>query len=176
METIAAFAHIVGAMVGLVAFWTIVRFFELWDNTKNLERFRGELSARFGGNIGTAGSEERDRKTLAYHYEKFNPELLRNRLSDFCGIIRTGWGWLGHGAEVAVLLGVIWFTFSESTQYAVYAWAIVAIDIVFWVVAVLFSLSCRLVTGRVPGEAKEARKKTAEWLRDHGASYGDKIS
>jgi hypothetical protein len=79
-------------------------------------------------------------------------------------VIRTVWGWLGLLLQIAVLLGVIWYTFTESAETAVYAWFIVAISLFFWTASVVFSLVCRLLTGRYPGEAKQARKSVAEFL------------
>jgi len=115
--------------------------------------------------------EELDNKEMApkliqLSSDRFSRELLRNRISDLCGAIRTVWGWLGSLLQLAVILGVAWYTFTDNLNTAVYAWFIVAISLIFWVTSVAFSLTCRLFTGRYPGEAKQARKSVAEFLNN----------
>jgi len=104
--------------------------------------------------------------------ERFSSELLRNRLSDLCGLILTMWGWLSLLLQAAVLIGVVWYTFTDGTNTAVAAWFIVAIVLFFWITSVMFSLVCRVLTGRYPGQAKQARKMLAEFLKSQQTRQG----
>jgi uncharacterized membrane protein len=108
---------------------------------------------------------------VQFSSERSSNELLRNRLSDLCGLIRTVWGWLGSLLQVGVLGAAIWFTVTAERENALYAWFAPGLTVLFWVISVLFSLLCFLLTGRYPGEAKASRKGLAQFLKERGTSY-----
>ena len=109
-------------------------------------------------------------KIVQLSSERYSSELLRNRLSDLCGVVRTAWDWLSWVVQILVLVGVTWYTFTDSRDTAVYAWAVIPLIAFFWVVSMVFSLACKVLTGRYPGQAKAARKSLAEYIanKPHG--------
>ena len=168
METYIAIAHILGAIIVFIIFGIVVLTIAAWENDRNQKRVLEEMSIALGVHIGDLDNEELAPKILQLSYKKFSSELLRNRLSDFCGVIRTVWDWLGNIIQAIVLISVIWYSITDSSEYAVYAWFVVGISVVFWLISVIFSLLCKLFTGRYPGQAKKARKAAAEWVKTHG--------
>ncbi|MDD5321039.1 MAG: hypothetical protein PHD43_10585 [Methylococcales bacterium] len=169
MEILIAIAHILGSIIAVIVFGFLVMLVAAWESERNQKRVLEETSVSLGVKVKDLNNEELAPKILQLSSERFSSELLRNRLSDFCGLIRTIWGWLGSLSQVLVLVAVIWYTITDSSENAVYAWFVVGMSISFWVVSVVFSLICKLFTGRYPGEAKQARKVAADWLKNQGS-------
>src|SRR5262245_51192251 len=163
MELLVAIGHIGGSILAVFVLGIMVMLIASWETERNRKQVLEETAIKLGVTVDDLDSEELAPKLLQLSSDRFSSELLRNRLSDLCGAIRTMWGWLGSLLEVAVLIGVIWYTFTESKETAVYAWFIVAISLFFWIASVVFSLICRLLTGRYPGQAKQARRSLAEF-------------
>lgn len=168
MEILIAIAHILGSIIALFIFGFVVLLIAGWEQNKIQKQALEETSVALGVTVEELDSEEIAPKILKLSSEKFSTELFRNRISDLCGFLRTIWGWLGNIIQVVVLVAVIWFTISDSTENAIYAWVVLGISIVFWFVSVIFALVCKLLTGRYPGQAKAARKMAAEWVKTHG--------
>jgi hypothetical protein len=76
--------------------------------------------------------------------------------------VQAGWGWIGTLLQGGVFLGVIWYTITGDLFNSVHAWWIIAVAFFFWISSVFFGLICRLLTGRFPGQAEQARKMLAE--------------
>lgn len=169
MTTLVAVGHIVGSIVALAVLGFLLLRVASWEAERNQERLREEASAKLGVAVDDLNSEALTPKLVQLSAERSSRELLRNRLSDLCGVIRTLWGW-GGLLQVVVLLAAIWYTVTESTDRAVYAWFAVGIAIFFWLVSLAFSLVCRVLTGRYPGEAKQTRKALAEFLNNRKVS------
>jgi len=165
MELFIAIGHIVGSILAVLVLGFVTILIAAWEAQRNHKQVLEEASIKLGVAIADLDKEELTPELLQLSSERFSSELLRNRLSDLCGVIRTLWGWLSSLLQVAVLLGVVWYTMTEGLDKAVYAWFIVAISLFFWIASVVFSLVCRLLTGRYPGEAKQARKSVAEFLQ-----------
>jgi len=64
-------------------------------------------------------------------------------------------------------LTVIWVTVMETTDAAVNAWFMLGLAVFFSLASVIFTLTCKLLTGRYPGEAKAARKLIAGRLESN---------
>jgi hypothetical protein len=129
-----------------------------------------DASLALGVPVGALESDETlIPRLLEYSSQRFSGELLRNRFSDLCGMLRTGWGWLGSLIQVGIVLGVAWTMYNEGAQNAVYMWSVLAVAVFFWVVSVALAFSCLLLTGRYPGEANMARKSIAAVIEQRGA-------
>ncbi len=165
METLIAIAHILGSIIALFVFGFVVLLIAGWESARNQKQILEETAVALGIRVEDFESEEFAPKIIQMSAEKFSTELFKNRISDFCGLILTMWAWVGNIIQVSVLLAVIWYTYTDSTENAVYAWFVVGIAIIFWLTSVIFSLICKLLTGRYPNQAKEARKAAAEWSR-----------
>lgn len=166
MEILIAIAHILGSIVALIIFGFVILLIAAWETDRVQKQVAEEVSVALGVRVEDLDSEELAPKLLKLSSEKFSTELFRNRISDFCGLIRTMWGWLGNLTQVLVLMAVVWYSISDSIENATYAWFVVGIAIAFWLTSVIFSLICKLLTGRYPGQAKETRKVAAEWVKN----------
>jgi hypothetical protein len=172
MDILIAIAHILGSIIALLAFGFVVMLIGGWETDKIQKQVAEEASVALGISVEDLDKEENARKLLKLSSDKFSSELFVNRISDFCGLIRTVWGWLSNIVQALVLIAVLWYTVTDSTGNAVYAWFLVGVSISTWIVSVIFSLICKLLTGRYPGQAKAARKIAVEWVKNNGELLG----
>jgi hypothetical protein len=166
METFAAIAHILGAIVSLILLGLVEVLIGSWESTKNEQRAIEEVALALGVGIEEVKDEVFAPKVLRYSSQKYSSELFVNRFSDFCGVVRTIWGWFSNFLQVVILLLVIWTSFPEDYANAVYAWVILVVAIASYIVSIVFSYLCKLLTGRFPGEAKQARKAAIAWVNN----------
>ena len=166
MPTLTAVAHILGSAVALSVLGLLLLFIASWEAERNQKRVLQEIAVKLGVSVEALNSEIFNDKILKISSERSSNELLGNRLSDLCGLVRTLWAWLGSLLQVVALGATIWFTVTDNLDNAVYAWFALGIAIFFWVSSVVFSLLCYFLTGRYPGEAKLARKGLAQFLEE----------
>lgn len=166
MSVLIAIVHIVGALIVLIAFYVSILMLAGWENERNQKRALEEASLALGIPVGELDNVENQTKVAQFMATRFSSELFRNRLSDLCGWIQTGWAWLGTLLQVSVLLATIWYTLTDELSNSVHAWWIVAIAFFFGIASVLFALICKLLTGRFPGQARQARKILAKFVRE----------
>ena len=162
---LVAIGHIGGSIVVTMAFGALVLVISSWELRRNEKNLLEEMAIRVGVSADELRKAEFAPKLIEISSQRFSSDLLRNRLSDLCGVLRTIWDVTSSILQLGVLLGVIWFTATDSLANAVYAWSVPAIAFFFWIAAVLFALTCRLLTGRYPGEAKLGRKAAADYLK-----------
>lgn len=169
MEFLIAIGHIVGSLVvGLIIGISLVLFTASIGERIEKQELE-EAASRLGIPVSDLGREDVVPRLVQLSSERFSSELLRNRLSDFGRVIQVIWGWFGWLVQAAVLIAVLWFTFTESTKTAVYAWTLVGIGLFFSISQMLFWFLCRLLTGRYPGQAQGARKALAEFLKSRAS-------
>ena len=158
MAALVAIGHIVGALVAFLVFGLIVAALAEWEIEHNRKTVLQEMSLALGLPVDEIDKPENQDRVIQFAAARFSSELLRNRLSDLCGYVQIIWAWFGNAVLVCVLLGVIWYSITDDPSSAVHAWSIVAIAFFFWVLSVAFALLCKLLTGRFPGQARQARK------------------
>ena len=169
MSIIIAVAHVLGAIIAVLTFGAAVLALSAWELKRNQKAAAEEISIALGIPVESLDNAENASKVVRFTAARFSSDFFRNRLSDLCGWVQIGWGWLGTLLQVGVLIGVIWYSFTDSAQNAVHAWWVVGIAVFFWITSVAFGLVCKLVTGRFPGQARQARKQLAEYVRNQGA-------
>lgn len=162
MSALIAIGHIIGAVVVLVAFGIGTLILAGWESERNQKMALQEASLALGIPIDDFDNVEHQERIIQFAAERYSSELLRNRLSDLCGWIQTGWGWISNLLQVGILLGVIWYTVTDDLSNGVYAWSIIGVALFFWLFSVIFGYACKLLTGRFPGQARQARKLLAE--------------
>lgn len=165
-----AIGHIVGSILTVTAISVLIALFASWEAKRNHRLFLEETATRLGVAVADLDGEEGIRKLIQFSSKRFSSDLLSNRVSDLCGIVRTAWGWLGFLVQAVILVSVVWNVFTGSPDIAVYAWFVAGVALVFWVVSVIFSLLCRLFTGRYPGEARQSRRSMAAFLNHEATS------
>lgn len=166
-----AIFHVVGALVATVAFSLLVLFIGSWEQKRYLKRRKQEVSIALGVPFASLENDEALMpQVIQYSSKRFSEELLRNRFSDLCGLVRNAWDWLLLLLHVGIVIGVSWSMYSSGAENAVYMWFLLAVSISFWLASVAFSFACLLLTGRYPGEAKAARKSLAAIIEQRGES------
>jgi hypothetical protein len=170
MSILIAIGHILGAFVGLIMFGLAVLALAAWEAEKIRKTALEELSVEIGIPVSDLEKPEHQPALLRFLSSRFSSELLRNRLSDLCGWIRLGWGWIGLLCQAALFLWVIYLTVTDDLSNSVSAWWVIAVALFFWITSAVFALVCKLLTGRFPGQAREARKSLAAAVANQHAS------
>ncbi len=169
MSTLVAVAHILGAVIAVVAFGLGVFLLGAWESKRNEIAAAEEMSVALGIPVERLDDPVNSRKIIQFAATRFSAERFQNRLSDLCWWIQAAWGWLGTLIQVGILVGVVWYSFTDGPSSAVYAWSVLAVAVFFWLVSVAFSFICKLITGRFPGQARRARKNLAEFVKNQPA-------
>jgi hypothetical protein len=154
MSALIAIGHIVGTLIVLSVLGIGVLMLAGWESERNSKAALQETALELGIPVHELDNAEHQAKVIEFAAIRFSPELLRNRLSDLCGWVQTGWGWLGALLQAGVLLAVIWYTVTDDLSNSIHAWWVIAVFFFFWISSVLFALACKLLTGRFPGQAR----------------------
>lgn len=162
MIFLIATAHILGTVIASIVVYALTLMFSNWHNKRSMEAAYQDASISLGIPVAKLEDAQHTQRVLAFAAARSSPELFRNRISDLCGLIQIGWTWLGFAIEVVFFLVIIWLSIFEDPGSAVYAWSIVGISIFFWICGMAFSLFCKLLTGRYPGQARGSRKHLAK--------------
>jgi hypothetical protein len=157
-----AVLHILGALVSLLAISTPLFFLGFWIDQRNAERGLQDATVDLGRPLSEFDSPEFAPELLRYLGAKYSDDLIKNRLSDFLGSVLTAFNWLLVLIQLVVVGSVAWYSFTENQTYAVYAWFVLLIPVFGLIISLCVSVLCKLVTGRFPGQAKQARKILAE--------------
>jgi hypothetical protein len=166
-----AIVHVVGALGVTFAFGLLVLVIGAWEQERVQKRRLQDASIALGVPLASLDSDEDlIPRLIQYSSQRYSGELLRNRVSDLCGPLRTAWGWLSTLLQVGIIIGVGWSMYTEGAQNAPIMWSVLAVAIFFWLASVAFSFACLLLTGRYPGEAKMARKSIAAAIEQQSAS------
>ena len=166
-----AIIHVVGALGASFAFGILVVVIGAWEQERVQKRRFQDASIALGVPLAALeNDEELVPSLIQYSSQRYSSELLRNRISDLCGPLRTAWGWLSTIVQVGIVAGVGWSIYTEGAESAVMMWSVLAVSIFFWLASVAFSFTCLLLTGRYPSEAKLARKSIAAFIEQRGAS------
>lgn len=159
-----AILHVVGALVSSFAFGVLVLALGSWEEKRVQKGRTQDASIALGVSVAALDSKELIPKVLQYSSTRYSGELLRNRVSDLCGLVRTGWGWFGNLLQIGAILAVGWQMYEGGSENAIYMWSILPLALCFWLMSIAFSYGCLLLTGRYPGEAKIARKSLAAFI------------
>ncbi len=158
METLIAILHIGGAVIATMALGTTLFFIGAWMQGRSTKHDLEEASLSLGVPVNVLDDSSLLPKLIQYSSSKFSSDLLRNRISDFLGILTTIWNWLGLILEIGLLAWIVWITLSQSLDNAIYAWSIVGVALFFSLVSSVLIFFCKVLTGRYPGQARQARK------------------
>lgn len=164
-----AVVHVVGALAASFALSMFWLWVGAWEQGRVQKRRLQDASITLGVPVASLENEEHVARLLQYSSQRFSGDLLKNRLSDLCGLVRTAWGYFGSLLQLGVIGLVAWQMYEGGSGNAVYMWSILGIAIFFWLSSVVFSFACFLLTGRYPGEAKGARKAIATFIEQRPA-------
>lgn len=166
-----AIIHVVGALGASIAFGILIIVLGVWEQQRVQKRRFQDASIALSVPVDVLENDEAHIPgLLRYLSQRYSGELLRNRVSDLCGVLRSAWGWLSNIVQVGIVAGVCWAIYKEGAESAAFMWLMLAASIFFWLASVAFSFTCLLVTGRYPSEAKFGRKSIASAIEQRGAS------
>ena len=119
MSFLIAVAHLVGAIIVVGLLGLAVQIGANWESRRSEKRLLADLSLELGIPISDLDLENPLPSVIELLSQRFSRDLFRNRLSDFCGLVRTGWLGIGSLAQLGVLLVVVWYTFTDDLGNAV---------------------------------------------------------
>jgi large-conductance mechanosensitive channel len=158
MAMTIAVGHLIGSVIALILVGFATLMVTAWETERNKKKLIQEASVQLGIRAADFDNEEMTPRIIKFAADRYSNELFKNRLSDLGGFILIGWGWLGTLIQAGVLIGVAWTAFTDDLGTAVYAWTIIPIALVFWIIGICFSFFVLLLTNRYPGQARQARK------------------
>jgi hypothetical protein len=85
MSAFIAVAHIVGAIVVLVAFGVGTLMLAGWERERNQKVALQEAPLALGIPVDDLDNPEHQERIVQLSAQRYSSELLRNRLSDLCG-------------------------------------------------------------------------------------------
>ena len=80
---------------------------------------------------------------------------------------------LSYLSQVTIVALAARFTLAEDLSYAPLAWFALIVALCFWVLIMMTSAICYLVTERRLGEARDARELVMTWARMTKAQHQD---
>jgi hypothetical protein len=165
MEVVIAVANFgicAAVLLGISIAWTYIF---AWLGNRQSKRFVENAAVELGVSVHQpTTSQAHEKRFYNLAAQRFSPELLRNRLSDFFSLLQVCWGILGFVVQFAYFVSVAWHTFPSHLDNASYVWWTVGL---FFVISnALFGMSCKLLLGRYPGEAKSWRRALSKNLEN----------
>jgi len=167
MEILIAVGHFVGVVIVWMLVGTCITFIGAKQLQNAIEAQESEFALRLGIPIDEIRDDKWAPKLMKALDERFTDELLTNRISDLCGTIVSISGGLVSLIMVLTFLGVGALTIMEDLSSAVFVWAVIGIQIIWLLAYIVFSYLCKILTGRYPGQAKNARKQMLKFAEDH---------
>ena len=158
MDAAIAIGHIVGSVVVVAALSLLLTRVGAIEASRADQRSAQELAVVLGVPLEDLQKEEMTQPISDHLLKRSSSKLLQNRLSDFCGILNSLWICLGCGVQGVIFFTVIFASIAGKIEVAAKAWWMVPTLLFFWLISFLFASTCRLLTGRSPGEARHVRK------------------
>ena len=164
VDVFIAIAHLGGSVVVDMLVSTLLVFLSMKISKGHQERIKERVGLEFAAPFSQLDEAGWTDEMRAFYSKRYDNDLIANRLSDFFGLLTTFWGWTTLVIQILIWGATAWFTFSNDLSNAAFAWFIIAVVIISWLITELISFVCRLLTGRNPGEAKRMRKEVAKSL------------
>lgn len=159
MHAFIATVNIVGALIVvslLGMLWAIVAG---WINRREKDAIERDMSLDLDLKMGAPPNDETVSMTRKWMAERYSSELFRNRFSDVCGWIRLAWDSLTGLVILAIFATVLWETVTSDAADAKAVWLVVPVWAALAAPSLAFSMTCKFITGRYPGQARSVRKE-----------------
>jgi hypothetical protein len=170
MTTLLAIAHFAGVVVAYFLFGIVSALLGEWNAQRVSKKLVGEAAMSLGLTTDELDDAKNNPQVERYLAQRSSSELLRNRFSDLAGLLLTIFYWICGIASLLVLLGVGYATVTDELANAVHVWWILPLNLVGWVIGLVWCFTCLLLTGRYPGEAKLARKGLLQAIEQRKAT------
>lgn len=159
-----AVIHFAGVVAALL---TIVLVSGNWSNKagcKRLERLLEVTSLKLTLPLHRVLAGEYNERIARYMVDRYDTNRLVNRLSDVVQPVFLILELTSYIAQLGIVAFSAWLVFTKDPGYAVFTWFAVPLAVAFLGINTTASATLYLITGRVPGEARQMRK-FAVWLQ-----------
>ncbi|QJP10484.1 hypothetical protein [Pseudomonas multiresinivorans] len=157
-----------GHIVGVAAAWMALGAMALIFRTKIAKRMDEAEAQDIVISLGLSYEEldnpENKGLLLRTVQARNSTDLLANRLSDAAGTISTFVGYAMMAVYLAIAIWVVWLCWEERKVDLVLLWCIPALMVLEVLAMAIFSLTVRLLTGKLPGQAKAVRKELSKQM------------
>ncbi len=176
MAWINSFGHVFGAILALA----VLALFTGWVHqmvTAGMEASDKTKASKLTG-IPIDDLENHSLKeTLnSYNIQRSDPKLFANRISDLCGTLLSVFLLFSAFAQVIFIFLGAYFSVRHP-ELAPIAWASVATAVAAWIMSLVLTFLCRILSGRAPGQARVMRRtlaleaernsRLAQYAQDH---------
>lgn len=158
MESTIAIGHIAGSVVTLVLMDLLFARAAAWVNGRVEKRSTRQLAFALAVSIDALQREEMAEPILQHRLKVYSDRLLRNRVSDLCGVLNSIWSCIGCATLGVIFFTVLFNAIAGNFEVAGKAWWMIPAQLFFWSVGIVLALGCRQITGRYPGEARQWRR------------------
>ena len=163
MEILVAVAHLFGGALVAFSVSVAVALFQLRRQNKTADKALREICVKEGIPFERLEEPEHADQILKIQLERFSAEHFRNRLSDLIGILALTFNVVQLAALTIFAGYILWITFTETLTNAPLIWLLLPLQLAFLLANTLIYLTCKLVTGRAPGQARSVRKGLMEY-------------
>ncbi|CAB1078374.1 hypothetical protein D1AOALGA4SA_6119 [Olavius algarvensis Delta 1 endosymbiont] len=167
---LTAVFHIVGVMVALIVVLLASGLIDSHFSQKRFERTLETASVKLDLPRRGVFTGEYDAQIARYLADRYDADRISNRISDIGRPAFLVLEWFSYAVQLSIVVIAGWCAFTKDPAYAAAAWFALVAAIVFWVVNVLASALMYLATGRVPGEARDARALFIKLRNEEGRS------
>ena len=159
MRLVEAFWHVAGALgtTGLLIGGVVA--LEVWLNKFREKAFAEEVAVRLNIPVALMDQDPIPVQVREFLAARYDADLFRNRLSDAFAWVLLVWGVLCILAATVTIFWVVWLLVADGRTNAPGMWLVPAIAICSIVVGTAGQTICKLLTGRLPGQAMLARKQ-----------------
>lgn len=114
--------------------------------------------------LRAAGIDPNDTDAVkAFLVKRIDPDRFGNRLADFIGVIWTAINWISSIIVGLIFCYQIYNVFISGDSSSSFVFVACAIWSVFiFLLGLLVSVTCKLLTGRYPSEPRNSRKRFTE--------------
>lgn len=149
--------HIVSVIVVLIVVLLVSGLVDSYFSQKRFDRILETASVKLDLPRSGVFAGEYNEQIARYLADRYDVDRIANRISDVGRWAFLVIEWSSYAVQLSIVAIAGWFAFTKDPTYATAAWFALVAAIGFGVVNVVASSLLYLVTGRVPGEARDAR-------------------
>jgi Flp pilus assembly protein TadB len=166
MEVFIAIAHLFGGVLAAFVMSIALALLQLRHQNKTADRALREICVKQGIPFENVEEPKHAERIMKIQLEKFSADHFQNRLSDLIGTLALLFNVVQLMLLTVVAGYIFWVTATEMLSNAPLIWVLLPLQIAFLLVNLLIYVTCRLITGRSPGQARSVRKGLMRYAED----------
>lgn len=167
---IAAVFHILGVLLALAVVILVSGIIDSYFSQRRLERTLDIASVKLNVPRQSLRAGHHNAQISRYLADRYDADQLSNRISDVGRPAFLALEWFSYSAQLTVVIVAGYLAFTNDLSYAPFAWFALVIAVVLWALNVVASALLYVITGRVPGEARDARDLSVQLQKSNGMS------